>query len=151
LPAVERALSKLPDQHARALRWFAERAGETVGWPGALDDGTLLVCRPKGIYKPRWSEYALSIRQSLSSPYPDEAPHVGGSEPWTYRYFQESLAPGDRDAQFTNVALVRNHEDGVPVGVLIQVRAKPTPAYEVLGLGTVGKWEDGYFPITELG
>lgn len=35
--------------------------------------------------------------------------------------------------------------DGVPVGVLLQVKPKPGVEYEVLGLAAVTEWKDGYF------
>ena len=60
-------------RHTAALTWFQENAGTTQGWPGSIsyrsDDGAsdplLLANQPKGIYKPKWSQYALSVRQSL--------------------------------------------------------------------------------------
>jgi hypothetical protein len=35
--------------------------------------------------------------------------------------------------------------DGVPIGVLLQTKAKPGVEYEVLGLAKVSEWKDGYF------
>ena len=55
----------LPARHRSALSWFEEHAGTVQRWPAPLSDETLLASKAKGIYKPRWSEYALSVRQSL--------------------------------------------------------------------------------------
>ena len=62
---VEEALSRLPERHQAALRWFAEHAGQELPWPTSLTDGTLLASKAKGIYKPSWTRYALSVRESL--------------------------------------------------------------------------------------
>jgi putative restriction endonuclease len=35
--------------------------------------------------------------------------------------------------------------DGLPVGVLLQVKPKPGVEYEILGLAAVKEWKDGYF------
>lgn len=141
---------QLPHRHQRALRWFRDAAGQTVSWLNPMADGTLLVTRAKGIYKPAWSEYALSIRQSLQGPYPDEAPVTGSDSGWLYRYFQESLDTSKGQLLYTNRALLRNHYDRVPVGVLIQLSPKPQPSYGVLGVGLVEAWENGYFPVRQV-
>ena len=138
--------SSLPERHRRALRWFESHADELVAWPKPLEDGTLLVCKPKGIYKPKWTRYALSVRESWKGPY-DDKPPVEASEGWLYEYFQEQKDPSKRDGQFTNRGLIQCQRDGVPVGVLRQVNPKPNPRYLVLGLGMVVGWEDGRFDI----
>lgn len=146
----EGRISKLPAQHQHALRWFHDRSGQSIGWPEPLPDGTLLLCRPKGIYKPQWSQYALSVRQSLDSPYADQDPIIDDQGRWLYRYFQESKDATARDAEYTNRGLMACLQDGVPVGVVIQMARKPSPRYEVLGTGLVEAWEQGYFPIRQL-
>ena len=133
-------MSRLSKRHREALSWFTERAGTECGWPNALPDGTLLVARPKGIYKPRWTTYALSVRQTLQGPYADRDPihHEDGT--WSYVYCQERNQP----AYFTNKALVACLEDSVPVGVLRQLRKNPTQ-YEVLGTARVLDYSSGFF------
>lgn len=66
---------------------------------------------------------------------------------WSYRYFQEGKDPAERDKDFTNKALMRNLEEGVPVGVVRQVRRKPNGRYRVMGLARVVAWKDGYFEL----
>lgn len=143
-------IADLPARHRRAFEWFASSAGKTVGWPGALPDGTLLACRPKGIYKPRWSDYALSVREMMHRPYPDERPIYRPDGSWTYRYFQENHDPTARDQEFANAALLRNIADGVPVGVMRHVTRSPRSQYEVLGVARVTDWESGYFVLESL-
>ena len=82
-------LTRLSDRHRTALLWFIERTGTDEAWPQPLPDGTLLASRAKGIYKPAWSQYALSVRQTLEGPYPDREPVVRADGTWSYPYFQE--------------------------------------------------------------
>lgn len=141
-----RALLHLPAQHQCALRWFLERTGVATAWPEALPDGTLLATRAKGIYKPAWSEYALSVRQTLDGPYADREPIRRRDGTWVYLYHQEGDA-FSRDEHFTNVALMACLRDGVPIGVMRQIRQAPGPEYEVLGLANVTGWGGGYFVL----
>jgi hypothetical protein len=86
-------LSRLPDRHRRALDWFVSHAGKEVPWPEPLEDGTKLATKAKGIYKPEWTQYALSIRQSLTTRYPDKEPVVRPDGTWSYFYYQENVNP----------------------------------------------------------
>jgi hypothetical protein len=138
-------LPALPPQHHTALEWFQEHAGQEVPWPQPLPDGTLLASKAKGIYKPQWSKYALSVRQSLLGPYPDKEVIHGLDGTWTYQYYQERLDADLRDAIFTNRGLVLCRDDLVPVGVMIQTQPKPIVRYRILGLALVTGWDEGYF------
>ena len=138
-------LPALPPRHRAALEWFDQHAGQEVPWPRPLQDGTLLASKAKGIYKPQWSEYALSVRQSLLGPYPDREVIHNSDGTWTYLYYQERLDAGLRDAVFTNRGLVLCRNDLVPVGVMIQTKPKPHVRYRVLGLALVTGWDEGYF------
>lgn len=142
---LEELLERLPDRHRSALRWFAERAGTNQNWPEPLSDGTLLATRPKGIYKPQWTEYALSIRQTLGGPYNDIPPVVRSDGTWSFSYFQENNDPANRDLAYTNRALLACWRDKVPIGVMRQVSVSPQVYYHVYGLALVAGWEGGYF------
>lgn len=144
---LENAFAGLPDQHRNALRWFAKHAGTVQPWPGSLDDGTLLATKAKGIYKPAWSDYALSVRQTIGSPYSDKEPIRRADGTWQYLYFQENSDPTARDAEYTNKGLLACRRDGVPVGVMRQVSAKPGVRYNILGLALVASWDGGYFHL----
>lgn len=138
----------LPIRHEMALSWFFERVGQECFWPGSIstpDGQTYLATRAKGIYKPEWSQYALSIRESLDSPYPDREPIVRNDGTWFYPYFQENLDPLVRDSKYTNRALVNCWRDKVPVGVFRQKTGKPSPRYLILGAALVSGWEGGYY------
>jgi putative restriction endonuclease len=138
-------LTRLTEQHRAALGWFVENAGTEQPWPGPLPDGTLLATRAKGIYKPTWSEYAISVRETLDSPYPDRDPAHRDDGTWTYRYYQEGRDPLDRDASYANRGLLACCRDRVPVGVMVQVSRRPHVRYKILGVALVTGWESGYF------
>jgi hypothetical protein len=144
------AFPTLPLRHIRALAWFADHADEIVAWPRPLDDGTLLASKPKGIYKPQWSHYALSVRQALRSPYPDLDPEHQPDGSWQYAYFQENEDPLLRDREAANRGLMACLADGVPIGVFRQVAPKPNSRYHILGLAQVVNWDGGYFFLDSL-
>ncbi len=142
---LEGLLERVSARHRAALRWFVEHAGTNLLWPAPLSDGTFLATRAKGIYKPNWTKYALSIRQNLNSPYHDIAPIMRPDGTWSYSYFQENSNPADRDLAYTNRGLLACCEDKVPIGVMRQVNVGPQVRYHVVGLALVTKWEAGYF------
>jgi len=90
-------------------------------------------------------EYALSVRQTLDSPYADKEVQRRPDGSWVYPYFQENQDPKQRDKEATNRGLIRCMNDGVPVGVLLQTKPKPGVEYQVIGLATVSEWRNGYF------
>ncbi|MGW9193069.1 HNH endonuclease [Micromonospora chersina] len=145
MPPVD--LSGLAASHAERLRWFQERAGTTTGYPKRLDDGSFLVTRPKGIYKPRDLPYALSVRINLDSPYDDGAIFAREDQTWYFSYHQENADPLQRDREYTNKGLMECIRHAVPVGVLRERRAgrNRPPEYDVLGLAVPVSWEAGYF------
>lgn len=138
-------LAGLGARHRAALQWFVDHAGTRQEWPDALEDGTLLGTRAKGIYKPKWSDYALSVRQSLDSPYGDCDPEVRPDGTWTYAYHQEIIRGTVREDLFTNRGLLACMRDGIPVGVLRQVTDRPKPTYQVLNVALVAGWDGGFF------
>lgn len=151
MPALNDRLSMLDDDHRVALEWFRDHAGQVVPWPEPLPSGLLLASKAKGIRVPAGWQYALSIRQSLGGPYADRAVQYAADGSWSYDYYQEDPDPSMRDRFATNRALMQNMKDGVPVGVLIQRKAKPNPRYEVLGLAEVSSWSAGYFKLSGFG
>ena len=148
MPTIAEVLAPLKSRHQGALNWFAQRAGTVSAWPEELDlegEPTLVATRAKGIYKPGWTDYSLSVRQTLGGLYPDEEPIYRRDGTWSYKYFQENADPEKRDSAYTNVGLMACWRDKVPVGVLRQMSGKPNVQYQVLGLALVSRWESGYF------
>lgn len=142
------AVAKTTGEHTSALSWFRANTGRTVRWSemqAQAELGARLITQAKGIYKPHYMEYALSVRQTLDSAYADKEIQRRPDGSWVYPYFQENPDPRQRDREATNRGLVKCMNDGIPIGVLIQTRPKPGVEYEVLGLGKVLEWKDGYF------
>ncbi|MGV7215027.1 HNH endonuclease [Bradyrhizobium sp. UFLA05-112] len=145
---LNNAVAKASGEHGVALRWFRDHTGQTVTWSDIqahADQGARLVNQAKGIYKPHYTEYTLSVRQTLESPYADKEVQRRPDGSWVYPYFQENRDPAQRDREATNRGLVKCMNDGVPIGVLLQTKPKPGVEYEVLGLARVSGWRDGYF------
>ena len=147
---LTKAIARVDGEHAIALNWFHEHTGQTVAWSDIrqfadLDEGARLVNQAKGIYKPHYTDYTLSVRQTLISPYADKELVRRPDGSWIYPYFQETQNPADRDKQATNRGLMKCMEDSVPIGALMQSKPVPGVEYEVLGLALVTEWSDGYF------
>ena len=143
-----KSLSKLEDRHRVALSWFRDNAGSRVGWPLELVVGSekiLLACRPKGIYKPKWMDYALSVRVAKEGNYADrQMASVGDA--WKYEYHQEGHV-GELRRISTNQGLISCLRDAVPVGVLRQVEDSGSAKYLVLGLAYVEGFCGGFFHL----
>jgi hypothetical protein len=103
--------------------------------------------KAKGIHKPKGWRHALSVRQTIGGPYSDRERVWREDGSWQFDYYQEGADPDLRDTDFTNRALMQNIKDAVPVAVLKQVRPKPNPRYEVVGVAAVIGWEAGYFKL----
>ena len=144
---IDEVLSKVSDRHKLALLWFVAHRDEERSWPKSLPDGTLLASKAKGIYKPSWTKYALSVRESLGGPYTDRSRELRPDGTWSYDYFQENTDPSLRNSEYTNRGLVECMNDVVPVGVFRQVARKPFARYRILGLALIVGWDAGYFHL----
>jgi len=145
---LQNLLARLPMRHRTALEWFHRNAGTEQPWPAGLKSPeglTLLATRAKGIYKPAWSEYALSARQVLKFRYPEKGPIFREDGTWTYGYFQENDNLQERDSEYANLGLLKCWQDRVPIGVMRQTQLKPAVLYQVMGLALVSGWDGGYF------
>ena len=95
-----------------------------------------------GIYKPAWSDYALSIVMKLESPYEkmDEVVFLDDGR-WLMTY---SPRAGGLDLS-DNRAVMKCMKERVPVGVLLQLTSKADrqhgSTYQVLGLGLVTSYD----------
>lgn len=131
----------LSAEHTVALDWFRSQTLRVIGWPPPLD-GLFLANRAKGIHKPAGWKHALSIRLALEGPYHDAYRDDG--DVWSIEYSQE----GENSDYFTNRALFACMTDGVPIGVLKQIRDTPRSEYCVLGLGYVERFNGKSFLIS---
>ncbi|MFC5371799.1 HNH endonuclease [Brevundimonas faecalis] len=139
----------LSEAHRKALAWFQVHAGEVVSWSTLHDFEPPLGSAPKAIYRPAGWRHAISVKIIPGGPYPDELPETpqAGS---SFRYHEERPANTDPAKHFTNLGLANAMRDRVPVGVIRQVKPKPNPQYEVIGLGLPFGWEDGFFSLRLL-
>jgi hypothetical protein len=147
------ALQGLEDPHLSALLWFNDNRGRRVSWAEMkehADQGVRLSSAPKGIYKPSYTDHALSVRTLQDGPYPDKDVEYRPDGSWTCQYFQERHDPSERDKSAGNRGLMLCMEQRIPVGFLIKRQDKPRAEYDVLGLGFVTNWEKGYFTISGL-
>jgi putative restriction endonuclease len=147
-------IDTISDQQHTALQWFLDNAGHVSTWRDIqlqADAGNRLATQAKGIYKPAYTHYALSIRQTLDSPYADKEIVSRPDGSWVYPYFQENPDPNARDQEATNRGLMDCLRDSVPIGVMVQTKPKPGVEYLVVGLGLVTDWKDGYFIIEQYG
>ena len=139
--------------HQLALEWFMENEGRIVPWPKPIqvdDEEVLVATKAKGIYKPKWLDCVLSIRQNMDSIYPDEDPEKLHGESKEFRYYQEDMDPENFNKNYTNVAMKINIDNSLPIGVLRQVSKKPNSRYKVMGLAKVIGWENGYFTLRNI-
>jgi hypothetical protein len=146
-------LPKLSGVHREALTWFEEKRGQRVSWSEMKEhanNGIRLSSAPKGIYKPAYTDFALSVRTMQDGPYPDKDVEYRPDGSWVCQYFQENSDPNVRDTYASNRGLMLCMGEKVPVGFLIRRRSKPRAEYDVLGVGFVTSWDDGYFTIEGL-
>ncbi len=147
MTSFELHLDCAPEDLRPALLWFHSMTGLEIPWPSPspVEGIPHLVTKAKGIYKPSEYDVALSVRQTITSPYSDRIPVTRGDGTWYYIYHQEGVDPSTRDSDFANVALLNNISIGSPVAVLIQTVSKSNIRYLVRGLAVVTHWQDGYF------
>lgn len=119
--------------HALCLAWFEEHSDTFTRWPEPLGDNLILVTQHKGIYKPRWMPYALSVRSTPKGPYKDDPPVCNDDGSWLFRYATEANKGLSGDSLYTYKALRACMDGQIPVGVLYK-EAEDSP-YLVLGLG----------------
>jgi hypothetical protein len=121
-----------------------------LGWQSIGGSDLRVANIPKGIYKPAWSKYALSVKQTLNSPYADREPTSQDSG-WSYLYYQEEQEGKDPESLPSNRAMAECIADGIPIGVLRQKTAKPIVTYQVLGIANVLGKAAGYYLLQSEG
>lgn len=93
----------------------------------------------EGIYKPAWSNYALTIASMLKSPYSDQT-HFHADGTWWMHYSPKS---GGMDLA-ANASIIRCMTDAEPLLVLKQISAKDFRSgaqHRLLGLGLVESFD----------
>jgi len=131
------------ENHVRCLAWFEERTGTTTTMPKPIGDELFLVTQFKGIYKPKWMPYVLSIRSTPKGPYTDSAVTYNDDGSWSFRYAREENKGTAGESLYMNKALQANMDDRIPVGVLYK-ETEHSP-YLVLGLAVPTEFKQSYF------
>jgi hypothetical protein len=131
------------EDHARCLAWFEERTGTTTTMPKPIGHELFLVTQFKGIYKPKWMPYVLSIRSTPKGPYTDSSVTYNDDGSWSWRYAREENKGRSGESLFTNRALQANMDARIPVGAIY--KEKERSPYLVLGLGIPTEFEQSYF------
>lgn len=147
---VDAAIAGVTGEHRAALEWFRANKGRMVPWAeikASRDAGVGLVNSAKGIYKPAYTDFALSARTLQEGPYPDREVEHRPDGSWVVQYFQENPDPDQRDREATNRGLMLCMEQRVPIGFMAKRKPKPGVEYEILGLGLITGWDRGYFTI----
>lgn len=136
----------LTDDHRRSLLWFDSHASQIVAYSDLRQSQPVLVHQALGIWRPGGWDYALSIRQTLNSPYLDSSIVNLPNGDWLYRYHREA---GSAGSDHRNQGLINCMKDDVPVGVLIQHTPKPHTTYWVVGLGRVARFDGTFFTVEQ--
>ena len=98
----------------------------------------------EGIYKPKWSDHALSIASMKVNPYADKLTYLPDGR-WTIKY---SAKKGGPDIA-VNASLLNCLKDKEPVIVLEQLSSKTHKQgtrYRLMGLGLI----DSYDPANDI-
>lgn len=140
-------IERLPERHRTALVWFFKHKDTVQTWPKPLSDGTLLASKAQGIYKPKWTGYCLSIRQSLDSRYADKELQRRSDGTWSLIYAEETVNPKSRDADYANRSLIACMHNRAPIGVMRQISKGVVSRYQILGVAVVVGHYQGYFLI----
>src|SRR6516162_4379063 len=105
-------------EHVKCLKWFEDHAGEEVRFNDLVADGVRLVTQFKGIFKPHWMPYALSIRATEQDRYADGQIAQQSDGSWRMSYAQEEDDRFDARRLFTNRGIEACMNDGIPIGIL---------------------------------
>lgn len=140
-------IKNLEPHHQTALTWFANNhCAEDMPYTPKVDN-VPIVSPAQGIFKPANSVYAFSVKETMKGIYPDQKPYVFPDGSSIYAYHQQGDdSENDRLSKSSNIAIDRNIQDQVPLGVFIQTQDKGRQGakystYLALPLG----WIDGFF------
>ena len=132
-------------EHARCLQWFEDHVGEQVRFNQLEAGGIKLVTQFKGIFKPQWMPYVLSIRTTEQDRYTDSEIIRQDNGSWQMSYAQEEDDRYDPRELFTNRSIAACMNDRIPICILRKEHREDP--YEVVGLGLPVDWREGFFTL----
>jgi len=128
----DQCIKGLDEEHKTKLSWFMENKGKIKKWREIVPD---YANGYKGIYKPKGSVFALSVRMSLSDDYEDSPIVYYEDESFLIEgyCFESSDASVNKKDHWTNKAIINNEKSIVPIGIIQQVKKKPGTLYRIHG------------------
>ncbi|MGE7874273.1 HNH endonuclease [Bacillus paramycoides] len=143
---IQDLLASLPPEHKHALSWFVEHAGEGGVPHTPKVNGIPIVSPGQGIFKPKNSDYVLSVKETLKEKYPDQEPVIMPDGSWYYAYHQR----GDdsvttRDTLFDNRDLTLNMKNSIPVGVVLEQSPEGRKKRYKINIALPVAWVNGFF------
>ena len=101
--------------HVRCLQWFEDHVGQEVRSDHLIAGGIKLVTQFKGIFKPEWMPYVLSIRTTEQDRYTDGRIIRYDDGSWRMSYAQEEDSRFDDQRRlFTKRGIAACMNDGIP-------------------------------------
>lgn len=98
----------------------------------------------EGIYKPKWSDHALSIASMKVSPYADKLTYLPDGR-WTIKYSAKKGGPSIAANQ-SLFNCMRNKEPIIVLEQLSRKTSKQGTRYRLMGLGLI----DNYEPVSDI-
>ena len=124
----------LKNLHINNLKWFEDQKGKII--PHSDIQHRKFAKSPKGIYSEAGEGIVLACKSVIKSRYSGRESKIfrnseGG---WYFEYAPEANKKGIKF--HSNAKLLRNSINKIPIGVIYQVKEKPS-LYEVVGTGLV--------------
>jgi len=95
----------------------------------------------EGIYKPKWSDHALSIASMKVSPYADKLTYLPDGR-WTIKYSAKKGGP-DIAVNQSLFNCMRNKEPVIVLDQLSRKTSKQGTRYRLMGLGLISSYDAG--------
>ncbi len=152
--SLRRAERLAPPEFAAAFSWFMAQEGRHIDKRPYGEDAPpglpITVASQRGIHYPSYenlpskgagkAQYALTVQSKSQRYYSDKDVIDRGDGSWIFDYKAHRTAEGKRSTDKSNERLMRNLEDGVPVGVIVQ--DKKRGGFTVLGLAYVERYNE---------
>lgn len=143
---VNTLLTVVPEDQKKAMEYFIKNHQAKGVKYEAKYNGVSLHSPALGIYKPGYSDYVLSVKETLKGHYPDQPIYVAGDGKRFYLYHQQGESLSEHTTLNANIALNRNVNDKIPIGVSIQQEGKGRSGstYNIYIALVIG-WVEGFY------
>ncbi|MGE7772301.1 HNH endonuclease [Viridibacillus arvi] len=143
---VKDLLAVVPKEQKEAMDYFIRNHQAKEVKYESKYNGISLHSPALGIYKPGYSDYVLSVKETLKGHYPDQPIYTAEDGKCFYLYHQQGETLEEHTTLNANVALNRNIKNKVPVGVSIQQEGKGRSGstYNIYVSLVIG-WVEGFY------